>query len=444
MIGKKNLGRGAVDSRAILDGSIAAADLSTGALSGASADLDSAGLVRMADGTLTPGVTIYNNSGSTLTKGTLVYVSSYTGANGLVVVKADADAGLEATHVIPVDIANSASGIAVETVVLTGLNTNGQTIGDAVYVSATAGGFVFTAPSGADQMVQVVGTVKVVNATTGEIEFFPGAGRITKVCTSMMQDQAVNAAKLDSGMFITYGGLAKDGSNLREAVTIYNQTGGTLAVGTLLNISGFSGTDGLTVTKADADAGIVATHVVLTAINNLSSGFVCPVGLAQNVNTNGRTIGDAVYVDATTAGGFTFSAPTGADQMVQLVGVVKVVNATTGEIVFFPGSRQIQKLPTSLLQDGAVTLAKMSATAKPVQILVAAGIFTTAGGDANESITEAAVTGTDTAVVFVQKAGATPRTVDTITPGAGSIGVVLSGDPSNDHKLGYFVFRAAA
>lgn len=96
------------------------------------------------------------------------------------------------------------------------------------------------------------------------------------------------------------------------------------------------------------------------------------------------------------------------------------------------------------LADNAVSIENIDSAAKPILHTVAAGIFTTAGGDANESITAAGTLGTDTAIVWVQKAGATPRTVDTITPGTGSIAVVLSGDPSTDHKLAYMVVRAAA
>ena len=96
------------------------------------------------------------------------------------------------------------------------------------------------------------------------------------------------------------------------------------------------------------------------------------------------------------------------------------------------------------IADDAVSLEHLDAGITPGLLVVAAGIFTTAGGDANETITVAAALGTDTVLVWVQKAGATPRTVDTITPAAGSIGLVLSGDPSTDHKLAYIVYRAPA
>lgn len=96
------------------------------------------------------------------------------------------------------------------------------------------------------------------------------------------------------------------------------------------------------------------------------------------------------------------------------------------------------------IADDAVSIENIDSGAKPIYLTVGAGIFSTLGGDANESITVTGCVGTDTAVVWVQKAGGTPRTVDTITPGTGSVAVVMSGDPSTDHKLGWLVIRAAS
>ncbi len=98
----------------------------------------------------------------------------------------------------------------------------------------------------------------------------------------------------------------------------------------------------------------------------------------------------------------------------------------------------------SKIADDAVSLEHLDAGITPGFLVIDAGLFTTIGGDANESITSANCLGTDTVLVWVQKAGAVPRTVDTITPGAGSIAVVMSDDPSNDHKLNYVVYRAPA
>lgn len=76
--------------------------------------------------------------------------------------------------------------------------------------------------------------------------------------------------------------------------------------------------------------------------------------------------------------------------------------------------------------------------------IVAAGTFTTAGGDATESITVAGAVTADIALVTVMTAGATPRSVVAADAGSGAIAVTMSGDPSTDHVLQYVVLRAVA
>lgn len=73
---------------------------------------------------------------------------------------------------------------------------------------------------------------------------------------------------------------------------------------------------------------------------------------------------------------------------------------------------------------------------------VAAGEFTTVGGDVTESITIVGVLATDVAIVTVGAVGATPVTILTATAAVGAITVTLSGDPADDHVLNYVVLRA--
>ncbi len=70
------------------------------------------------------------------------------------------------------------------------------------------------------------------------------------------------------------------------------------------------------------------------------------------------------------------------------------------------------------------------------------GSFTTVGGDAAETITDADVSASDLVVVVVETAGATPRSVVAANAASGSIAVTMSGDPSTDHVLNYIVFKA--
>ena len=81
------------------------------------------------------------------------------------------------------------------------------------------------------------------------------------------------------------------------------------------------------------------------------------------------------------------------------------------------------------------------ATGNTMYKVVSAGEFTTAGGDASESITDSDVVATDLVIVQLKTEGSTPRTVDAATAAAGAITVTMSGDPSTDHVLQYFVLR---
>ena len=161
------------------------------------------GTAASGDVTITPGVSARNETGGTLVKGTLVRIDAGYSTSKPLLVKADADAGLYATHVVSADIANNANGDVYALGSLTGLATNGQTIGDKVYLSATAGGFTFTAPTGADQVVQEVGIVVTVDASTGTILFFPGLAMRNKLGTSSFQDGAITPVKLAASEALT-------------------------------------------------------------------------------------------------------------------------------------------------------------------------------------------------------------------------------------------------
>lgn len=75
--------------------------------------------------------------------------------------------------------------------------------------------------------------------------------------------------------------------------------------------------------------------------------------------------------------------------------------------------------------------------------VIASGVFTTAGGDVNETIAITGALATDLAIVTLETVGSTPRTITTAKAASGQIDVVMSGDPSTDHKIAYMLLRAA-
>ena len=74
----------------------------------------------------------------------------------------------------------------------------------------------------------------------------------------------------------------------------------------------------------------------------------------------------------------------------------------------------------------------------------AAGEFTTAGGDTDETITVTGALATDLVVVTLHTAGAVPVTIIDAAAAAGQINVDMSADPSTDHILTFVVYRASA
>lgn len=123
---------------------------------------------------------VRNETGAQLDKGTLVYLSGWNSTEDRhLVSKADAsDSAKLAEFVLNANIADNANGSAFAYKTVTDLDTSGAASeGDDVYLSAaTPGGFVFTAPGGAN-WDQKLGTVKVKNGSTGEIIFFIGGAQ---------------------------------------------------------------------------------------------------------------------------------------------------------------------------------------------------------------------------------------------------------------------------
>ena len=128
---------------------------------------------------LSSNLTVANKTGSTITKGSLVYLSGYdTTLVAPTVVLADASDGAKAaTHVAIADILNDEAGVVNGAALLTGLNTSAfAAVGSLVYESATPGAFTETAPAATTGRTHIVGVVKTKHASTGSVYFFPVLG----------------------------------------------------------------------------------------------------------------------------------------------------------------------------------------------------------------------------------------------------------------------------
>lgn len=116
--------------------------------------------------------TVYNQTGTTLTKGQVVYIN---GAHGNLPTVALAQANGEATSAgtygfVSADIGNNSSGTIVIAGVAENLNTNALADGDKLYLSPTvAGGYTTTKPAAPNHMVYL-GVVTRAHPTLGTIQ----------------------------------------------------------------------------------------------------------------------------------------------------------------------------------------------------------------------------------------------------------------------------------
>lgn len=119
---------------------------------------------------------------------------------------------------------------------------------------------------------------------------------------------------------------------------VVNNSGSDIPRDSLVTISGYDTTNQLPqVVLAQATTnGHDDIYVTLQTIKNASAkgGYIYKGGLsAKTLNTNGATAGDAVYLSDSSAGGFVLTTPpTTANVRQRIVGYVKTVSATVGQI----------------------------------------------------------------------------------------------------------------
>jgi len=117
-------------------------------------------------------IKVYNNTGSSLTDGQVVYVTGSQGQRLTVALaKADSDATSAAIiGMVTEPIANNSSGFVTTQGMVNAINTSGAADGDVVYLSpTTAGGWTTTKPVAPQHMVMVGYVVKGGSAGAGSI-----------------------------------------------------------------------------------------------------------------------------------------------------------------------------------------------------------------------------------------------------------------------------------
>jgi len=117
--------------------------------------------------------TALNNTGSTISKGSAVYVSGHTTETQVSPADNSASASMPAFGIVSDDILNGATGTVIISGEVSGINTASFSIGDELYVG-TAGALTATKPTGTALIQKIAKVTKA--AASGELLVI-GAGR---------------------------------------------------------------------------------------------------------------------------------------------------------------------------------------------------------------------------------------------------------------------------
>lgn len=114
-------------------------------------------------------------------------------------------------------------------------------------------------------------------------------------------------------------------------VTALKASAGTIVAGTPVYFATCSGLPEVESAKADSSSTMPAIGITASAITDIQSGLVILRGRLAGIDTSGYTIGNDLYVSATTAGVLTSTRPTGAS-LVQNIALVAYVDASNGSL----------------------------------------------------------------------------------------------------------------
>ena len=115
-------------------------------------------------------LTVYNGTGSTVTKGSVVYINGAQGQKpSIALANNTTDATSSKTFgLVVANILNGAEGLVTTAGLIYNLNTGGLTEGGPIYLSSTAGAFTQVKPSAPSHLVSLGWVVKA-NASSGRV-----------------------------------------------------------------------------------------------------------------------------------------------------------------------------------------------------------------------------------------------------------------------------------
>jgi len=174
---------------------------------------------------------------------------------------------------------------------------------------------------------------------------------------------------------------------------------------------------------AAADGALLNAGIIMVATGAAADGekfLAVPWVVITGVDTSAATAaGYPVYLDiSTSAGGWTATKPSGADDAVVPVGTVLVDDATDGVVMLKPGTGALEgfvKVGTATVDSGTGTVAvALGANFAGARVVVTwsedpgvvADVYATVDGSGNMTIGTNATLGADKTVTYVARSGA--------------------------------------
>lgn len=271
---------------------------------------------------------VKNNTGSTLTKGTVVYIN---GAIGQLPTVAKAQANAESTSaqtqgLITSDIANGGTGYVTIVGLVTEFDTSVFTDGQQVYLSGTvAGGITATKPSAPTHLVYV-GVIVYAHAIHGKIQVKVQNGY------ELEELHNVKITTPTSGNTLIYDAVQSLWVN------------SNLTAGTGISVTNTAG--GITITNTSPSSGGTVTSVTGTAPISSSGGTTPAISIAQ------ATTSTSGYLSSTDWNTFNNKQPAGS--------YVTSVTGSAGRITSSGGTTPAIDLATTAVTAGTYTAASIT------------------------------------------------------------------------------------
>ena len=306
---------------------------------------------------------VQNATGSSIPKGSVVYISGANGDNPLITL-ADADSEVTSSKTLGITenaIDNGAQGYVIQSGLITGLNTNAANAGDSVWLSSTAGGVVYGAPPAKPAHSVYLGVVTRKNSNNGTI--------LVKVQNGYELNELhdVNAGSPSTNDVLQWNGTAWVNADVVTQVTSAIVDSAPATLDTLNELAAALGDDanfattvaGQIAAKQDKVSGVSDTEIGY--LDGVTSAIQTQLNAKQDILANVSTVNSAYTLlvtdinDLVQANGtFTITVPANTFATGSRV---DVANIGTGTITFAGSGLTISS------KDAKVTINKRFAAA---------------------------------------------------------------------------------